>query len=673
MAYTPNNISDEFLKQFKRQPTDFEFQTYKNSSPQTLANLGDTYAKYNTTGSVVDLLKYKGMDSSFENRQKLAQQYGIQGYGSIGGTADQNKSLHNAIMGGQNTPTPQNTTPVSGSVSGASQPTTGDATASPTVPDSSNPSVSGSVTGASGSPTDSTANPAIPKKPEADPAVATALQSYQNTQKQVNDIDNALESALQAKKDEVTRSGGIVDEAQLRSIVASEKAPLLQQRSQLTREQATSGKYYQTLLQQQKEKEANYYRDVSSMQKQQAQGFNEQLKTGQFELQQQKQNSQEEQFTQKEKDVARRLDQSGWKSVSTTSYDEYGNINGKGQVWKQNPSDKIGVDAKGNVVQTVMNNSGQMASVKVPTQADAPSTAKLTTDRNININSPGYTTSMVMFQGKNTQLTQSYIDQIAIAGIMNGGTIPSGSVRSGKGLPILQSDTIKARMGQLDPGGNLALNKAQAQAWGKTISKQIDYASTLNRSLQSADADFQQIITKYDKTGINDKTMPLSNVFANFKKYNLGSGEVSAFKASLSELSRLYSQVFSSTGRTTDATNKTAQDIIDGNISIENLKLVASQLQALGKIDVDKANESVKGAESSFRNISGQPSASSKGAMSNSDFVEKSLSSHNLNYDEVIKQYTPTLDKGERLAVDNETGNVIAVNDSDDKSKYTPL
>lgn len=232
-----------------------------------------------------------------------------------------------------------------------------------------------------------------------------------------------------------------------------------------------------------------------------------------------------------------------------------------------------------------------------------PATVPLATKGAIDVSTPGYSVSTVTYQGKDTQLTQSYIDQTAVAAIMNGGTIPSSVSRATKGLPIVQMNAIKARIGQLDPGGNLALNKTEAAAWGATIKKQIDYATTLQRSLSAADADFNQILQKYSNTGINDSSIPLKNLIDNKAKYGLGDGDVSAFKASLAELSNLYQQVFSRSGQVTDAVRKTSSDIIDGNISLENLQKVADQLQSLGKVDLDQVKSTINDAEQSYRGI----------------------------------------------------------------------
>lgn len=308
-----------------------------------------------------------------------------------------------------------------------------------------------------------------------------------------------------------------------------------------------------------------------------------------------------------------------------------------------------------------------------------PTTAPLYTGSSVNATSPGYATATVKYGGKDTQLTQAYIDKIAIAAIENGGTIPSSAARGTKGLPIVQTDAIKARIGQLDPGGNLIANKAQATAWGKALSTQIDYATKLSRSLASADADFKQVIDTYGSTGINSG-VPISNLINNATQYNLGDADIAAFRSSLAEISRLYSQVFASSGgQTTDATNKTAQDIINGNMSMDQLKAVQAQLQALGKIDVQKANDSITQTVGNISGIAGGNTNTSsensnpipKGSTSNSDYVNQVLTANGYKYDDYIKQVPP----GKIPVINNADGTIGYLdNDSEyDASIYTRI
>src|SRR5699024_4692728 len=60
-----------------------------------------TTSKPKTSGSVVDYMKTKNMDASFNNRKKLATQYGIKNYT---GTASQNSQLLSKLKAGKPKP-----------------------------------------------------------------------------------------------------------------------------------------------------------------------------------------------------------------------------------------------------------------------------------------------------------------------------------------------------------------------------------------------------------------------------------------------------------------------------------------------------------------------------------------------------------------------------------------
>ena len=528
MAVTPTQLDSIFKQQLGRPATDYEAQTLAGADLQRLANIGKEYSSLNKDQSIVDYLKYTGQDPSDKNRIALGQKYGISNLGS----AEGNTALLNALKSGKAPSSTTITTPVPGTVSGATMPAT--------------------------APTTSTvATPQTPSTP-TDP-VQQALSDYQSVQKKIADIDSQVSQAMARKKAEVSASGGVVDESQLASLVAQETAPLLAQRKDLVSQQSIAGKNYQTLLAQQKTEAAQ------------------------------------------------------WKTVNMPVYDEYGNVVGHKLV-DVNASQGITRPLNGSssgTTQTepiVSGTQGQGISSSSSHASTSPSlstpkSVPLATGSVVNVNTPGYTTSDVVYEGKNTQVPQSYIDLQAINAIMGGKSNVSSGGRGVKSPAFYANEAINARIGQLDPGGNLSLNKAEAEAWGKTLSTQINYATTLNRSLQSADADFQQILGKYKNSGINDHNVPIANLISNASKYNLGNSDVAAFKASLSELGNLYQQVFSRSGQVTDSVRNQANDIINGNLSLTALQNVADQLQALGKIDVDKANQSIQATENQFKNI----------------------------------------------------------------------
>jgi hypothetical protein len=716
MAFTANQVSDAFQSQLGRAPTDYEMKTYATASPQTLASLKSTYGGYNANTSILDYMKFNGKDPA--TIPELAKQYGI---GNIG-TAEGNTALLSALKSGKPPPT---TPAVEGSIAKAPVGKLADApidTAKPlgtnanpvpsAAPGSGGPnplpgnegySVGGSAAASSGrsssdqttyapgtSGTDpSTGNPFYvtqsgqklvydPNNMDAnqDPSVQQAKDAYTSAQKavqtldaQIADINNTLATTLQNKIKEVAASGGLVDEAQLKSIVAAENAPLLNERNTLMSQrssyastQSAAGTAYNNAL-------SSFYKSITASQ------------------QQQKITDQEQQFSQK-------LAQSGYKEQKVNVYDAYGDVIGQKVVWVQNPASTTGYTSDGTQVDIKQGSSGAgitadssgnptpSASASSPSQA--PKTIDLQTGP-LDVSVPGYTTAMVKFNGVNTQLTQSYIDQIAIAAIMNGGTIPSGSVRGTKGLPILQTDVIKARMGQLDPGGNLAQNKAEAKAWGTALTQQISYVSSISASLSAADAAMQNIVDTYKNSGI-DQGIPIANAIANAAKYNLGSAQIAAFKTSITELQNLYQQVFAKNGQVTDAVRSSSYDAINANMSMDQITAISKQLQALGQADVKARNSSIQGIEQNYGAIipGGAGSGGSGGAgtgsakasgQSDSDYVEKTLDAQGLSYNDIVAMTKKGGDHaGQKAVIDNSSGTVGFIDPSEfDSSLYTSI
>ncbi len=305
MALTQNQLDTYFQSQIGRPATPYEYSQYQGADLQKIANIGNEYKGLNQDQSIVDYLKYRGEDPSIQNRIKLGQQYGITNVGS----AEGNVALMKALKGG-NPSTPQNA-PVQGSVSAAGQSSS-----------SSTPTQGGSVSAATEANTTGI-NPPPPQTP-TDP-LEVAKNDYTRIQGQVASIDQQLDDAYRLKKEEVAKAGGVVDESQLRSIVAAEKAPLMSERGQLVRQQATLGKAYQSALAERK---------ISD---------------------------QESQFAQKQA-------LAGFKLASTT--DEYGN---KVNYWVKNPGATTGVDGHGNPVSVVKSPGGGTV-VKSALTSTSPST-----------------------------------------------------------------------------------------------------------------------------------------------------------------------------------------------------------------------------------------------------------------------------------------------------------
>lgn len=540
MAYTSNQINDVFQKSLNRPATDYEIEQFKNSSPQTLATVKDTYTKLNKDSSLVDYLKYSGQNP--ESRFELAQKYGINNLG----TAEGNTALLTALKSGQ---TPQTQTTVQGSII-APKPTGTQTQPNPKT--DTNNSIQGSITPKTG--TEGTTE-SDPKK-----QVDDAYKVQQEKQKAVSDIDATLSKIKSDKIAEITRSGGVVNESSLQAEILRENAPLLAYRKQLAGEYTQANQNYQKAL-------TEYRNQTNLAEKQREFGITSAQKQSQIE------NAQN-------------------KIQKVNVYDEYGNVVGQKLV-TVNTSTGTKYDMSGTPVQGTSDG--------VVTTTKAPATIPMDNSEKVDVSANGYTTANVIYNGKNTQLTQSALDQAAIKYLIDG-SLPAGA-KTTKGVGFVQNNAIRARAGQLDPGGNLAANKALLTSYSNTLKKQVDYSTTVTRALAAADKGFQRIIDVYGKKGINSYDTPISNIINNATNYGLGNQDVSAFRAALVEVGNEYQQVFARSGQVTESVRATSKEVMDGNISLNDLQKVVDELQAQGKIVVDQSSKTVQDTLNNIRGI----------------------------------------------------------------------
>jgi hypothetical protein len=151
----------------------------------------------------------------------------------------------------------------------------------------------------------------------------------------------------------------------------------------------------------------------------------------------------------------------------------------------------------------------------------------------------------------------------------------------------MKRTAINNRMAELNSGGNVAANKSQLKSLSTALTQQTTQLAAVQKALTAADAGTKQLISDFQSKGVNNTSLPIANIIANAAKYQLGSGDVSAYKAGLQEISNEYSQVFARGAGQTNQTRQTAQDILSGNISLANLQKIADELQVQGKIVTD--------------------------------------------------------------------------------------
>lgn len=213
----------------------------------------------------------------------------------------------------------------------------------------------------------------------------------------------------------------------------------------------------------------------------------------------------------------------------------------------------------------------------------------------INASTPGYTSTIVA-----GGLTQAAIDQAALQ-YATTGQMPSIGLGS-TGAAMAKRNAIMNRAGELAPGGNIAVNKAEVTANSAALTTQVQYLNTTQRALTNAAAGLTQLTTAFQGK-INNQTMPLANIFANAANYQLDPGNVAAYKAALAEVGNEYSQVFSRGGQNSVESHYQAQDIIDGNISVADLVKVGAELQAQGKIVINGAQQQISTIQGQLNSI----------------------------------------------------------------------
>lgn len=109
-------------------------------------------------------------------------------------------------------------------------------------------------------PTDAMRSTVLPTQTVTPTQPSRTLQAYQGVQSAIADIDRALATSFEDKKKQVIASGGIVNETQLRGMVATEQAPLIAQRRELAAQQSNLGRQYQNELAMSKQEQEQAYK-----------------------------------------------------------------------------------------------------------------------------------------------------------------------------------------------------------------------------------------------------------------------------------------------------------------------------------------------------------------------------------------------------------------------------
>ena len=215
---------------------------------------------------------------------------------------------------------------------------------------------------------------------------------------------------------------------------------------------------------------------------------------------------------------------------------------------------------------------------------------------------PGYFTKAIV-----GNQTQAAIDSAALI-YATSGAFPTGWGMSNTGAIGQEKDAVRNRASELSSNPNFAANKAELTANTAALKEQTNYLNSVQRALTAAEGGGQWIvknapagINTNDSTFLNTKLNDLSKAFGN-------SAGIRSYQATLTEIGNEYAQVFARGGSRSQQGNAEAQKIIDGNISMKDLKGVLDTLQSLGKITLQASQDQVKTIQDKINGIIGGPS-----------------------------------------------------------------
>lgn len=244
-----------------------------------------------------------------------------------------------------------------------------------------------------------------------------------------------------------------------------------------------------------------------------------------------------------------------------------------------------------NVLQGIATGEGYSNTSQSESEATTPGATSPTIDTT----TPGYSTAIVPNSGGQTQ---AQIDQAALSYALTG-QLPTGA-RATKGPGFLQANAIKARAGQINTGGNIQANAAQVTALSSTLTSATQYATQMQRSIDTVDANVKLLQEAESK--VNNSSIPLINQLTNSIKLSTGDGALNAFNAAIQTVRTEYATVLGR-GTPTDSTRAEATTLIPNNISADQLDNVIQTLQTEGTNVVTEANQAVQTTQDSLNKI----------------------------------------------------------------------
>lgn len=569
MAFTENQIHSAVQDAIGRDATPYEVSEFSKVPSQSLASLKDYYSKLNTSQSIVDYLKYTGKDP--KNLPDIAKQYGVSNFG----TTEGNVALLNMLKSKK----PPASVTVPGLVNPQATPPAAAQTPQQIASKQGmNPSEVTLPSGAVLNPDGSVKTPATSEsgatpsdQPPRIAGIDTALSAYQTVQQQIADIDTTLRESEQQIRDEVSKSGGIVDSSQLKALVSERNAPLILQRNTLATQQANLGKTYTQMLSAQKESDANFFKSKAEADKQTA-----------LEQSQQKIDAAAAQNEIKNTQADEKIAQAGFKLTKVNVTDAAGNVLGQQLLWSKNPAAVVS-DNKAATVKTSAGSGGitKAGVTNVGNTADHPKLTLADGASPEQVLQSLISGKSIPVKGSTTPLSQQTLYNLAIADMLGSTSSAGGRTPSGAILAVKDKETEIMNAYGLTPF-DIASAKQEFQGMSAantallaTAAFTKTYAATASDNLQLG----LDQSAKVPRGGAKIKNQYDQWLAGNFTP----AGDLAEFETYIYTAAREYAKVTSggakSSAGLTDSASAEASKLINAAQSPEVFKKVVTAMQ----------------------------------------------------------------------------------------------
>lgn len=188
------------------------------------------------------------------------------------------------------------------------------------------------------------------------------------------------------------------------------------------------------------------------------------------------------------------------------------------------------------------------------------------------------------------------------------------------GITFVDKKNVNGSLAQNPDGTYTLLSSSQGatdKATTASLGQQYKYLDTATRATNTANQNFDSLITFMQQNGINDSNVPIFNQITNKVKGGLlDPGALATYNSSIETLRSEYAQVLSKGGEVTDSVRNAANAVIPDNLTPTQLGVLRQRIQTETTNAINEAQGQIN---SSLQRVGGSSSGSNSSGGSEGD------------------------------------------------------